>query len=71
MKGLRARAIGWCLLTFLGVWAGFPDIAAAVWCTLTGEQTSGTNRICFYNCMGSQAATTVSIAAVCPIAIER
>jgi hypothetical protein len=43
----------------------------ALICFRTGEQTSGVNRICLYNCFGSAAAITVSIAVSCPLTINR
>jgi hypothetical protein len=43
----------------------------AVVCFKTGEQISGINRICYYNCMGSAAAITVSVAQICPISIQQ
>lgn len=32
---------------------------ASVLCFKTGEQTSGMNKICYYNCLGSAAAITI------------
>ena len=32
---------------------------AEMLCLKTGEKTSGLNKICFYNCAGSEAAITV------------
>jgi hypothetical protein len=43
----------------------------AVVCFKTGEQISGINKICYYNCMGSAAAITISVAQVCPISIQQ
>jgi hypothetical protein len=43
----------------------------AVVCFKTGEQISGINKICYYNCMGSAAAITISVAQICPISIEQ
>lgn len=40
-------------------------------CFSTGEQTSGMNKICYYNCLGSAAAITVSAADLCPLTIEQ
>lgn len=40
-------------------------------CFKTGEKTSGLNKICFYNCAGSEAAITVSSAELCPLSIKR
>jgi hypothetical protein len=43
----------------------------AMVCFKTGEETSGLNKICYYNCMGSQAAITISAVSLCPLTIER
>jgi len=43
----------------------------AMLCTKTGEQVSGMNKICYYNCAGSQAAITVGAAQLCPITINQ
>jgi hypothetical protein len=40
-------------------------------CFKTGEQISGVNKICFYNCAGSDAAITVSVSQLCPLSINR
>ena len=44
---------------------------AAVTCFLTGEQTSGMNKICYYDCLGSRAAITVSAVQLCPLSIKQ
>lgn len=46
-----------------------PQIAQV--CFATGEQRSNMNKICFYNCGGSQAAITVGVVDLCPITINR
>jgi len=46
-------------------------IQVAATCFKTGEQTSGMNKICYYNCLGSTAAITVSAVQLCPLTIER
>jgi hypothetical protein len=40
-------------------------------CFLTGETTSGFNKICFYACLGSQAANTIGALQFCPLSINR
>lgn len=40
-------------------------------CFKTGEQSSGMNKICYYNCLGSAAAVTVASYELCPLTIER
>jgi len=47
----------------------FPRVA--VTCFSTGEQTSGMNKICFYDCLGSQAAITITSVQLCPLTINR
>ena len=51
----------------------YPTLIAnsAVTCFKTGEQISGMNKICYYNCMGSTAAITISSVALCPLTIEQ
>jgi hypothetical protein len=43
----------------------------AVMCFKTGEQTSGMNKICYYNCLGSEAAITIGAVQLCPLSIDR
>ena len=40
-------------------------------CFLIGEQTSGMNKICYYNCLGSTAAITIRAVQLCPLSIRR
>ncbi len=40
-------------------------------CFKTGEKVSGMNKICYYDCLGSEAAITISSAQLCPLSIER
>jgi hypothetical protein len=42
----------------------------AMLCNKTGQRISGRNKICFYNCAGSEAATTVKSYKTCPISID-
>lgn len=51
----------------------YPTLIAnsAVTCFKTGEQISGMNKICYYDCMGSTAAITISSVALCPLTIEQ
>jgi hypothetical protein len=43
----------------------------AVTCFKTGEQISGMNKICYYNCLGSAAAITISSVQLCPLSIQQ
>lgn len=49
----------------------FPMSRTNVTCFKTGEQTSGLNKICYYNCVGPEAAITVGAAQLCPLTINR
>ncbi|MEI8180760.1 hypothetical protein, partial [Aestuariivirga sp.] len=42
------------------------DMKVAVMCFSKGEQLSGMNKICYYDCMGSAAAITIGAAQLCP-----
>ena len=46
-----------------------PEKRVAVKCFKSGEQISGFNKICFYNCMGSTRAITISSTSLCPLSI--
>ncbi len=45
--------------------------AYGIICTKTSERRSGLNKICYYNCAGSEAAITVKSHELCPLTIER
>lgn len=40
-------------------------------CFKTGENQEGMTKICFYDCLGSPAAITVSATQLCPLSIKR
>jgi len=40
-------------------------------CFFSHEQTSGMNKICYYDCMSGTAAITVSSISLCPLSITR
>jgi hypothetical protein len=46
-------------------------VRVAVACYNTGEETSGLNKICFYDCLGSRAAITIAAHELCPLWITR
>lgn len=48
-----------------------PPPRYAMMCMLTGEQSSGMTKICYYDCLGSPAAITVSATSLCPLSINR
>ena len=39
-------------------------------CFGKGEETSGMNKICYYDCLGSAAAITISSTSLCPLTIK-
>lgn len=43
----------------------------ALMCFKSGEKVSGMNKICYYNCGGSEAAITVASTQLCPLSIDR
>jgi hypothetical protein len=45
--------------------------ANALMCFKSGEQVSGMNKICYYDCTGSEAAITVKAYQLCPLNIKR
>jgi hypothetical protein len=47
----------------------FPQVA--VMCFKTGEQISGMNKICYYDCLGSGTAITIRSTQLCPLSINR
>jgi hypothetical protein len=61
------------MLTFLEGPKQLPNgsYEVAATCFATGEQTSGMNKICYYDCLGSSFAITVSSVALCPLTINR
>lgn len=46
-----------------------PPRAGTMGCMKTGEQVSGFNKMCFYNCMGSARAATIGSAELCPLTL--
>jgi hypothetical protein len=46
-------------------------VQSGVTCFKTGEQISGMNKICFYDCLGSTAAITIGAAQLCPLTIQQ
>lgn len=40
-------------------------------CFLSGERTSGQNKLCFYSCVTGEAAITIRATQLCPLRIER
>jgi hypothetical protein len=46
-------------------------LKVAVACFFQYEQTSGFNKICFYDCLGSTEAITIKATQLCPLTINR
>ena len=61
--------LGFTVLTFPAE-KNKPNDAYAATCFKTGERISGMNKICYYNCLGSEAAITISSVELCPLSIE-
>lgn len=40
-------------------------------CFFKRDETSGMNKICYYDCLGSLTAITISAVAICPLSIKR
>lgn len=43
---------------------------AAVMCFKSGEQRAGTNKICYYDCLGNTVAITIGALDFCPLSIN-
>lgn len=46
------------------------SVAYACTAFLTGQTTSGFNRICYYNHLGSTVAITIKATEMCPLSIK-
>jgi hypothetical protein len=46
------------------------SLRVAVTCFKSGEKTSGFNKICFYDCLGSERAITIGSTQLCPLTID-
>jgi hypothetical protein len=46
------------------------SVQLALMCFKTGEQISGLNKLCFYDCAGSGASITVKAYQLCPLSIN-
>jgi hypothetical protein len=44
---------------------------ASITCFGKGQEISGMNKICYYDCLGSTAAITISAVELCPLTIQR
>ena len=81
MKAVLLGLVGVCAVagaTQEGPGANMKDILRAeasayqgVTCFFKSEQISGMNKICYYDCLGSTAAITISAVSLCPLTITR
>jgi hypothetical protein len=46
------------------------SVSQTVMCMATGERTSGFNKICFYDCLGSTQTVTQSATSLCRLSIN-
>lgn len=46
-------------------------VRVAAMCFFQYEQPAGMNKICYYDCLGSPAAITISAVSLCPLSISR
>ena len=59
------------LLTFATAFLLVGPATADVICLFKGEQISGTNKVCYYDCLGSIFAITIPGLQLCPLNIRR
>jgi hypothetical protein len=48
-----------------------PAVGAGTVCFASGEEVSGMNKMCYYNCLGSRTAVNVSVTDLCQLTIQR
>ncbi len=60
---LSALVVGLLILAFT-------TSVYATTCFLKGERVSGMNKICYYDCLGSEAAITIGAAQLCPLTVN-
>ena len=53
-----------------GVGSSSSSSSSKIQCFKSGERVSGTNKICSYNCMGSEVTTNVASTRICPMSID-
>ncbi|WP_202379266.1 hypothetical protein [Mesorhizobium sp. 131-2-5] len=46
------------------------NFQVATTCFKTGERDAGMNKICYYDCLGSEAAITIKSYELCPLSID-
>ncbi len=45
-------------------------LQAIAYCHNTGEENTGINKICYYDCLGNRSAITIKSYQLCPISID-
>ena len=59
------------VLVFAAAFLLVERVTADVICLFRGEQISGTNKICYYDCQGSTYAITIDGLKLCPLNIRK
>jgi hypothetical protein len=59
------------VLAFAAAFLLVERVTADVICLFKGEQISGRNKICYYDCLGSTFAITIDGLQLCPLNIRR
>lgn len=50
---------------------GLTEYGAQSTCFLSGERSSGLNKVCYYSCPSGDAAITIRATELCPLSIKR
>ena len=66
-----AAIIAWLSAPLTPQMTPVPTPAQGIVCFFQYDYTSGMNRICDYDCLGSQHIITIGAAQLCPITINR
>jgi hypothetical protein len=59
------------VLAFTAAFLLVERVTADVICLFKSEQISGTNKICYYDCLGSIFGITIDGLKLCPLTIRR
>jgi len=70
MLTLLAAAVVSGLTTTPAPMTKMPSNEVAMMCMKKGEYISGMNKICIYDCLGSDTAITIGSVALCPLTIN-
>ena len=58
------------ILKLGGISSGSTSSSSSISCFKINERTSGTNKICSYNCMGSEVTRNIKSTQICPMSIN-